>query len=51
MGQTMILTENESDNLTFLGALNEEDQARYDSQANKEKEENAMRLKAGEPTK
>ena len=50
MEQTMILTEQGSDNLSFLGALNEEDQRTYDAQ-NKGKEESEMRKKAGDPSK
>ena len=42
MAETCILTEQGSDNLSFLGALNEEDQQRYDSQCNKEKEDFAL---------
>lgn len=52
MGQTMLLTEQGEENYGFLGALNEEDQKRYDSQSNKEKEDSTMRLNnPGEPTK
>ncbi len=49
MSEVCVLTEQGEDNLGFLGSLNEEDQNRYNEQ--NEKEENAMRLKAGEPTK
>jgi hypothetical protein len=48
MSEICILTEQGSDNLGFLGPLNEEDQKTYEQS---EKEEEAMRRKAGEPTK
>ena len=51
MGETVFLNEQGCDNMSFLGALNEDDQARYNSQSNKEKEDTDMRKKAGEPTK
>lgn len=50
MGETVFLNEQGSDNLSFLGALNEEDQNRYNEQ--NKKEESTMRLNnPGEPTK
>lgn len=50
MGQTVLLTEQGEDSLGFLGALNEEDQNRYDEQT--KKEDNEMHFKnPGEPTK
>lgn len=48
MSEIFVLTEQGEDNLSFLGALNEEDQKTYEQS---EKEEEAMRRKAGEPTK
>lgn len=49
MSEISILTEQGEDCLGFLGSLNEDDQKTYEQSS--EKEEEAMRRKAGEPTK
>jgi len=48
MSEIVFINEQGCDNLSFLGTLNEEDQKTYEQS---EKEEEAMRRKAGEPTK
>ena len=48
MSEIVFINEQGSDNLGFLGPLNEEDQKTYEQS---EKEEEAMRRKAAEPTK